>query len=82
MAARLVSHANCSLVFTSTRSAAERLGLALKILMPEEDEHIAVHHGSIDRDERFDIESRARGRSLESGGVFHEPGTRRGFRGR
>ena len=57
VAARLVSEANCSLVFTSTRSAAERLGLALKILMPEDDERIAVHHGSIDRDERFDIES-------------------------
>ncbi|MCS7025943.1 MAG: DEAD/DEAH box helicase [Bryobacteraceae bacterium] len=54
--ADLVERARCSLVFTSTRSAAERLGLALKILLPQYDEQIAVHHGSIEKDERFEIE--------------------------
>ena len=55
--ADLVSRARCSLVFTATRSSAERLGLALKVLLPEEDDRIAVHHGSIDRDERYAIEA-------------------------
>lgn len=54
--ADLVDRARCSLVFTSTRSAAERLGLALKILLPDYDEHIAVHHGSIEKAERLSIE--------------------------
>ena len=55
--ADLVAKARSTLVFTSTRSAAERLGLALKILLPEWDEKIAVHHGSVDREERLNIES-------------------------
>jgi ATP-dependent Lhr-like helicase len=55
--ADLVNRAQCSLVFTSTRSAAERLGLALKILLPEFDEKIEVHHGSLDPKARQAIES-------------------------
>lgn len=55
--AGLVEKAQCSLVFTTTRSAAERLGLALKYLLPDEEPRIAVHHGSIDRQERESIES-------------------------
>ena len=54
--ADLVERARCSLVFTSTRSAAERLGLALKILLPGWDEQIQVHHGSIEKAERLQIE--------------------------
>lgn len=52
-----VTAARCSLIFTSTRSAAERLGLALKVLLPEHDEQIEVHHGSVDRDRRLAVES-------------------------
>jgi ATP-dependent Lhr-like helicase len=56
IAAEYVERARCSLIFTSTRSAAERLGLALKVLLPELDDHIAVHHASIDRETRLGIE--------------------------
>jgi ATP-dependent helicase Lhr and Lhr-like helicase len=52
-----VLQAQCSLAFVTTRSAAERLGLALRFLLPEWDEKIAVHHGSVDRAERLAIES-------------------------
>ncbi len=55
--ADLVAKAECTLVFTATRSAAERLGLALKLLLPEWDEKIAVHHGSVDPSERQAIEA-------------------------
>lgn len=55
--AALVERARCSLVFTATRSGAERLGLALKILLPELDEKIAVHHGSIEREKRHEVET-------------------------
>lgn len=54
--ARQVQAAQCSLIFLTTRSGVERLGLALKILLPEWDEKIAVHHGSVDRETRIDIE--------------------------
>ncbi len=54
--AELVLHAQCSLIFLTTRSGVERLGLALKILLPEIDEQIAVHHGSVDRATRHVIE--------------------------
>ncbi|MBM3760249.1 MAG: DEAD/DEAH box helicase [Acidobacteria bacterium] len=54
--AELVGKAQCSLVFTQTRSAAERLGLALKVLLPELDELIEVHHASLDRDKRLWVE--------------------------
>mgnify|MGYP000995957095 CR=1 FL=1 len=54
--AELVEHARCSLVFTTTRSATERLALALKILLPEWDDLIEVHHGSVDREARLRIE--------------------------
>jgi ATP-dependent Lhr-like helicase len=55
-AARLVENANCSLIFLTTRSGVERLALALKVLLPELDERIAVHHGSVDRATRLEIE--------------------------
>ena len=53
---RLVGQAHTTLAFTTTRSAAERLGLALGILLPRFEEQIAVHHGSIDRATRLEIE--------------------------
>jgi ATP-dependent helicase Lhr and Lhr-like helicase len=54
--ADLVAKAKCSLIFVTTRSAAERLGLALKILLPEWDEKIEVHHSSVERNTRLAIE--------------------------
>jgi ATP-dependent Lhr-like helicase len=55
--ADLVVKARCSLIFTATRSAAERLGLALKILLPDLEEKIEVHHGSLDMDARLGVET-------------------------
>jgi ATP-dependent Lhr-like helicase len=66
VAAALVEKAKCSLVFTSTRSAAEQTGLALKILLPQHEEAIAVHHASIDRKARLDIENRLSEGSLKA----------------
>jgi ATP-dependent Lhr-like helicase len=56
LAAELVEKAQCTLIFTTTRSAAERLALALKILLPQWDEQISVHHSSIEASERLAIE--------------------------
>jgi ATP-dependent helicase Lhr and Lhr-like helicase len=54
--ASLVEKANCSLIFLTTRSGVERLGLALNILLAEIEDRIAVHHGSVDRKGREEIE--------------------------
>lgn len=54
--ADLVQKAQCTLAFVMTRSGVERLGLALRILLPELDDQIAVHHGSMDRETRLEIE--------------------------
>ena len=54
--ANLVEQAQCSLIFLTTRSGVERLGLALGILLPDLEDQIAVHHGSVDRQNRADIE--------------------------
>ncbi|MDZ4796563.1 MAG: DEAD/DEAH box helicase, partial [Bryobacteraceae bacterium] len=56
VAADLVAKANCTILFTTTRSASERLGLALTLLLPDDEERIAVHHSSIERSERLRIE--------------------------
>ncbi len=54
--AEVLQKAQCSLIFLTTRSGVERLGLALRVLLPELDERIAVHHGSVDRETRQEIE--------------------------
>jgi ATP-dependent helicase Lhr and Lhr-like helicase len=53
-----VRAARCSLVFTITRSNAERIGLALQLLLPEFEEQLAVHHSSVDLQHRLEIEQR------------------------
>jgi len=53
-----VQQAQTTLAFTATRSAAERLGLALSLLLPDEENRIAVHHASIERAERESVEQR------------------------
>ena len=63
-AAQRIQRAGCTLAFTATRSAAERLGLALKVLLPEEEERIEVHHASIGREHRLRIEA-----ALAAGGL-------------
>jgi ATP-dependent Lhr-like helicase len=64
--ADLVQRAECTLVFVSTRSAAERLGLALKILLPDMEDLIAVHHSSVEREERLAIEEALSNGSLRA----------------
>lgn len=46
-----------TLIFTNTRNQAERWFQALQFALPEEEERIALHHGSIDVKERAAIEA-------------------------
>ncbi len=47
-----------TLIFTNTRSGAESIGLRLKQLMPKESRRIEVHHASLDRQIRLEVEDR------------------------
>ena len=47
-----------SLIFTNTRSGAESIGLRLKQLLPKLGKQIEVHHASLDRQIRLDVEDR------------------------
>ncbi len=47
-----------TLIFTNTRSGAESIGLRLKQLLPQLDSQIEVHHASLDRSVRLEIEDR------------------------
>ena len=47
-----------TLIFTNTRSGAESIGLRLKQALPELAERIEVHHASLDRTIRLDVEDR------------------------
>ncbi len=66
VAARMVEEARCSLVFTQTRSATEKMGLALKVLLPELDERIEVHHASLNREKRLEVEDQLAEGSLRA----------------
>ncbi len=47
-----------TLIFTNTRSGAETIGVRLKELLPDLAAQIEVHHASLDRTVRLDVEDR------------------------
>jgi ATP-dependent Lhr-like helicase len=47
-----------TLIFTNTRSGAEHIGLQLKRILPKLASKIEVHHASLDRQIRLDVEDR------------------------
>jgi ATP-dependent Lhr-like helicase len=49
-----------TLIFTNTRSGAESIGLHLKELLPDLSEKIEVHHASLDRSVRLEVEDKLR----------------------
>ena len=56
--AALLATKRTTLVFTNTRSGAESIGLRLKQLLPDLAPLIEVHHASLDRTVRLDVEDR------------------------
>lgn len=53
-----VGQRRTTLIFTNTRSGAEHIGLRLKQLMPALAEQIEVHHASLDRAVRLEVEDK------------------------
>ncbi len=54
------------IVFTNVRSAAEQLGLHLKELLPELADKIEIHHASLDRSVRVEVEDRLKNGELRA----------------
>ena len=56
--AQVIAEMRTTLIFTNTRSGAETVGVNLKRLMPALADQIEVHHASLDREIRLDVEDR------------------------
>lgn len=55
---QILAKKRTTLIFTNTRSGAESIGLRLKQLLPELAASIEVHHASLDRAVRLEVEDR------------------------
>ncbi|MEP6810568.1 MAG: DEAD/DEAH box helicase [Chthoniobacterales bacterium] len=64
--AELIRSRRSVLVFTNVRSAAELLGLKLKELLPDLAEQIEIHHASLDRSVRLEVEDRLKDGELRA----------------
>ncbi len=64
--AELIRSRRSVLVFTNVRSAAEQTGLRLKELLPDLAKQIEVHHASLDRSVRLEVEDRLKNGELRA----------------
>lgn len=64
--AELIERRQSVLVFTNVRSAAEQVGLRLKELLPELADQIEIHHASLDRSVRLEVEDRLKNGELRA----------------
>lgn len=64
--ARLVRARKSVLIFANARGAAEKFGLRLKEALPELASKIEIHHGSLDRSLRLEVEDRLKAGSLRA----------------
>ncbi len=64
--AALIRRKQSVLIFANTRTGAELLGLRLKAALPKLADRIEVHHGSLDRDVRLEVEDRLKNGELRA----------------
>jgi ATP-dependent Lhr-like helicase len=64
--AELIRTRRSVLVFTNVRSAAEQVGLRLKELLPDLASQIEIHHASLDRSVRLEVEDRLKNGELRA----------------
>jgi ATP-dependent helicase Lhr and Lhr-like helicase len=64
--AELIRTRESVLVFTNVRSAAEQVGLRLKELLPDLAAQIEIHHASLDRSVRLEVEDRLKNGELRA----------------
>ena len=64
--AELIRSRRSVIVFTNVRSAAEQTGLRLKELLPDLADQIEIHHASLDRSVRMEVEDRLKNGELRA----------------
>lgn len=64
--AQVVERNEATLIFTNTRSGAERIAHRLKLALPKIAEKIECHHSSLDRDIRLEVEDRLKDGDLRA----------------
>ncbi len=64
--ASLVRSRRSVLIFTNTRAGAEKFGLQLRAALPKLANLVEVHHGSLDRNVRLDVEDRLKNGELRA----------------
>ncbi|MDF1859888.1 MAG: DEAD/DEAH box helicase [Verrucomicrobiales bacterium] len=64
--ARIVDSKRSTLIFTNTRSGAERIAHRLKLALPKLNAFIECHHSSLDRDIRQEVEDRLKDGELRA----------------
>ena len=64
--ARIVNQNRATLIFTNTRSGAERITHRLKLALPDLSSQIECHHSSLDRDVRQEVEDRLKDGELRA----------------
>jgi ATP-dependent Lhr-like helicase len=64
--AELIQRRHSVLVFTNVRSAAEQVGVRLKELLPALAGQIEIHHASLDRSVRLEVEDRLKNGELRA----------------
>ena len=64
--ANIVDKNRATLIFTNTRSGAERIAHRLKLALPKLNDRIECHHSSLDRDVRQEVEDRLKDGELRA----------------
>src|SRR5205085_7028595 len=64
--AELIRRRQSVIVFTNVRSAAEQVGLRLRELLPDLASQIEIHHASLDRSVRLEVEDRLKNGELRA----------------
>jgi ATP-dependent Lhr-like helicase len=64
--AEVLKQYQTTLIFTNTRSGAESIGFRLKEILPKLADKIEVHHASLDRQVRLDVEDRLKEGALRA----------------
>jgi ATP-dependent Lhr-like helicase len=64
--AEVLKQYRTTLIFTNTRSGAESIGYRLKEILPKFADQIEVHHASLDRQVRLEVEDRLKEGSLRA----------------
>ncbi|MFL6543078.1 MAG: DEAD/DEAH box helicase, partial [Chthoniobacterales bacterium] len=64
--AELIRTRRSLLVFTNVRSAAEAVGMNLKQLLPDLADEVEIHHASLDRSVRLEVEDRLKNGELRA----------------